>query len=230
MLRGFHPCHVGTLDFCSVSRWIFWLNFLEAVFRWHLLFLLQKNTHQKFGEKFGEKIRWKHSVFRCVLRCVLRYAFRCVFRWATFCLEIGKIRAESVLQERPLNNFCRYDYEIRRNFCFEARSAFGIVSLCQFQERSSHLISPKLQSTCKACLAGWICDSHDQNAAILVHIATHLIELLALLGVSETGRCWNSVSAFFLDSLQYRKLAIFRVIFWFSGYFNLWRLSPKNNL
>ena len=26
------------------------------------------------------------------------------------------------------------------------------------------------------------------------------------------------------------KLAIFRVIFRFSGYFNLWRISPKNNL
>ena len=101
MLRGFHPCHIGTLDFCSVPRWIFWLNFLEAVFWWHLLLLLQKNTHRKFGEKFGGKIRWKHSVFRCVFRCVFRYAFRCVFRWAAFGLEIGKIRTESVLQERP---------------------------------------------------------------------------------------------------------------------------------
>ena len=43
--------------FCSVPRWIFWLKFSEPVFRWHLLFLLQKNTHRKFGEKFGEKIR-----------------------------------------------------------------------------------------------------------------------------------------------------------------------------
>ena len=56
MLRGFHPCHIGTLDFALFPRWIFWLNFLEAVFRWHLLFLLQKNTHRKFGEKFGAKI------------------------------------------------------------------------------------------------------------------------------------------------------------------------------
>ena len=62
--------------FCSVPRWIFCLNFLEAVFRWHLLFLLQRSTHRKFGEKFGGKIRRKHSVFRCVFR----YVFRCVFR------------------------------------------------------------------------------------------------------------------------------------------------------
>ena len=41
--------------FSHCARWIFWLNFLEAVFRRHLLFLLQKNTHRKFGEKFMEK-------------------------------------------------------------------------------------------------------------------------------------------------------------------------------
>ena len=107
MLRAFHPCHIGTLDFGLCPRWIFWLNFLEAVFRWHLLFLLQKNTHRKFGIKFGGKIRWKHSVFRYVFRCVFRYVFRRVFRWTAFCLEIGKIRAESVLQERPLNKLSR---------------------------------------------------------------------------------------------------------------------------
>ena len=101
MLRAFHPCHIGTLDFALCPRWIFWLKILEAIFRWHLLFLLQKNTHRKFGVKFGGKIRWKHSVFRYVFRCVFRY----VFRWTAFCLEIGKIRAESVLQERPFNIF-----------------------------------------------------------------------------------------------------------------------------
>ena len=81
--------------FCSVPRWIFWLNFLEAVFRWHLLFLLQKkNTHENSGKNLVKKFGEKHSVFRCV------------FRWATFCLEIGKIRAESVLRATPLNNCC----------------------------------------------------------------------------------------------------------------------------
>ena len=99
MLRGFHPCHIGTLDLLWILLWIFWLNFLEAVFRWQKLPLLQKNTHRKFGEKFGGKIRWKHSIFRCVFRRVFRYVFRYVFRWATFSFEIGKIRAESVLQE-----------------------------------------------------------------------------------------------------------------------------------
>ena len=40
--------------FCSVLRGIFCLHFLEAIFRWHLLFLVTP--------KFRGKIQWKNSV------------------------------------------------------------------------------------------------------------------------------------------------------------------------
>ena len=106
ILRGFHACHIGTLDFAlcrdGFSGWIF----RRGVSRWHLLFLLQeKHTPRKFGEKFSGKIRWN---FRRVFRCVFRYVIRCIFRWTTSCLEIGKIRAESVLQERPRLRYSNY--------------------------------------------------------------------------------------------------------------------------
>ena len=59
ILKGFQPCHIGTLDFalCRDGFLSFWLNFLEAVFQWQLLFFLQKNAYRKFGEEFGGKFR-----------------------------------------------------------------------------------------------------------------------------------------------------------------------------
>ena len=103
--RGFHPCHIGTLDFCTVPRWIFWLKFLEAVFRGIYCSYCRKTHNENSGknsvEKFGENIPF----FGAIFWCVFRYVFRCFFRWVTFCLEMGKIRAESVLQERPFNRW-----------------------------------------------------------------------------------------------------------------------------
>ena len=45
MLRGFHPCHIDTLDFALCPRWIFWRKFLEAVLQERPL---KKSLHFKF--------------------------------------------------------------------------------------------------------------------------------------------------------------------------------------
>ena len=55
ILKGFQPCHIGTLHFAlcrnGFSGWIFWRPF----FRWNLRFLLQKTHTKKNGEKFSGK-------------------------------------------------------------------------------------------------------------------------------------------------------------------------------
>ena len=67
MLRGPQPCHISTLNFALCRDGIFWLNFLEAVFRWHLLVLLQKTHTENSGkisvEKFGENIPFFGAFF-----------------------------------------------------------------------------------------------------------------------------------------------------------------------
>ena len=86
--------------FCSVPWWIFWLNFLEAVFRWYLLLLLQKNTHRKFGEKFGGKIRWNIPFFSAFFG-----AFFGTFLGAFFGEHIFASKSEKFVQ----NPFCKRD-------------------------------------------------------------------------------------------------------------------------
>ena len=81
----------------TLALWILLCAVMDFLFfggRFSVAFTVP--TAEKHTENSG-KIRWKHSIFR--------YVFRCVLRWTTSCLEIGTVRAESVLQERPLNNF-----------------------------------------------------------------------------------------------------------------------------
>ena len=96
MLRGFHPCHIGTLDLLWILLWIFWLNFLEAVLRWQKLPLLQKNTHRKFGEKFGENIPFFGAFFG---------AFFGKFFGTFFGEQLFSSKSEKFVQ----NPFCKRD-------------------------------------------------------------------------------------------------------------------------
>ena len=53
-----------------------------------------------------------------------------------------------------------------------------------------------------------------------------------LFGLCLTSKGYFNFSGYLLRkcTVKQGKMAIFRVIFPFSGFFNLWRLSPKNNL
>ena len=67
MLRGFHPRHIGTLDFALCPRWIFLLNFLEAVFGGIYCSYCRKthteNSEKNSVEKFGEIIPFFGAFF-----------------------------------------------------------------------------------------------------------------------------------------------------------------------
>ena len=102
--------------FCSLPRWLFWLNFVEAVFRWHVLFSLQKKTHthtKNSGEisveKFGENIPFFGAFFG---------AFFGTFFGAFFGGQLFASKSEKFLQ----NPFCKRDPS---NSCVRARMIFS---------------------------------------------------------------------------------------------------------
>ena len=86
--------------FCSVPAMDFLAEFLVAAFRWHLLFVLQKNTHRKFGknsvENFGENNPFFGAFFG---------AFFGTFLGAFFGEQLFASKSEKFVQ----NPFCKRD-------------------------------------------------------------------------------------------------------------------------
>ena len=62
MLRGFHPCHIGTLDFCAAPRWIFfsgcifWSPFFGGIYSSYCRKTHTENSGKNSVEKFCETI------------------------------------------------------------------------------------------------------------------------------------------------------------------------------
>ena len=78
------PAHRHS-EFSFVPWWIFWLNFSEAVFRWHLLFLVQKKHTHTHTPKIRGQFRWRNPMkaFHFSVLFSVRF-FRYVFRHAFF--------------------------------------------------------------------------------------------------------------------------------------------------
>ena len=100
MLRGFHPCHIGTLDFALD----FALDFLAEFFGGRFSVAKTALTAEKHTPKIRGKIRWKNSVktFRFSVR--FRRVFRHVFRYV-FGEQLFSSKSEKFVQ----NPFCKRD-------------------------------------------------------------------------------------------------------------------------
>ena len=131
MLRGFHPCHIGTLDFAlcrdRFSGWNVWRPFFGGIYCSYCSKTHTENSGKNSVEKFGENIPFFGALFGTF--------FGAFFGEQLFCLEIRKIRAESVLQERPLNNMqtqaaeiflrrSRQDLPIEQAHCSQTEAKF----------------------------------------------------------------------------------------------------------
>ena len=102
-------------------------------------------TAEKHTPKIRGKIRWKNSVktFRFSVRLSARFSVCFSVRFSVsnvFFLEIGKIRAESVLQERPPNSFALFcalvahdcGYHLSRYTCRATRVATDFLDFIAF--------------------------------------------------------------------------------------------------
>ena len=104
MLRGFHPCHIGTLDFAlcrdGFSGWIFWRPFFGGIYCSYCRKTHTENSGKISVEKFGDNIPFSvHFSVR-----FFGTFLRCVFRWATKNFLFAS-KSEKFVQ----NPFCERD-------------------------------------------------------------------------------------------------------------------------
>ena len=79
ILRGFHPCHIDTLDF-ALCR----MDFLAECFRGRFSVALTVLTAEKHTLKIRGKIRWENSVktFRSSVHFLVRFSVHFSVRFA----------------------------------------------------------------------------------------------------------------------------------------------------
>ena len=98
MLRGFHPCHIGTLDFAlcraGFSGWIFWRPFFGGVYCSYCRKTHTKNSGKISEENFGENISFFGAFFG---------AFFGTFFGAFFGEQLFASKSEKFVQ----NPFCK---------------------------------------------------------------------------------------------------------------------------
>ena len=100
VLRGFHPCHIGTLDFAlcraGFSGWIFWRPFFGGIYCSYCRKTHTKNSGKISEEKFGENISFFGAFFG---------AFFGTFFGEFFGEQLFASKSEKFVQ----NPFCKRD-------------------------------------------------------------------------------------------------------------------------